>query len=308
MPWQVKVSRLPPGVTPEAFRMQLQQRLDAVNSALSTYQDTTALMRLNRQPVGQPFQADPILWQSVTTAMRVSEASGGVYDITVGPLVNLWGFGPEAVPERIPGQAEIDKARQQVGWRFLEMDADKHTLTRRRDIRLDLSSIGEGAGVDALAVELEKAGISDYMISVAGTLRVCGRKPDGENWTIAIERPDASGSPLQLLKLEGCAAVSTSGAYRNYHEIDGVRYSHTIDPRTGRPITHKGVSVSVVLPRGSASLADAWATALNALGPDEGYPLAVKSGIPAYYIEKGEKGFLSRFTPAFRPFLGATAP
>lgn len=308
MPWQVKIARLPSGADPDALRRQLQGRLDAVNGVLSTYQPDTAVMRFNRTPVGQPFQADPLLWQAVMTARQVSQATNGVYDITVGPLVNLWGFGPEAVPERVPGQAEIDRARQNVGWRLIQADEAHTTLTRARDIRLDLSSLGEGVGVDALAAELEKSGVTDYMISVAGTLRICGRKPDGSPWQIAIEKPDASGLPQQLLKLEGCTAVSTSGDYRNYHEIDGVRYSHTIDPRTGRPITHKGVSVSVVMPQGSAALADAWATALNALGPEEGYAVAVKAGIPAYYLEKSGNGFREKLTPSFRPFLGASAP
>ncbi|RZU47088.1 thiamine biosynthesis lipoprotein [Fluviicoccus keumensis] len=304
MPWQVKISTVPAGQSPVALQSLLQARLDEVNRTLSTYQPDTELMRFNATPVGKPFRAGKMLCQAVQTALAVSAATGGVYDVTVGPLVNLWGFGPDAVPDKVPSQAMIEASRQRVGWHYLEVQPSSCTLVRRRDIAVDLSSIGEGVGVDALVESLEHLGVRDYMVSVAGTLRVNGRKPDGGPWRIAVEKPDASGLPQQLLKLEGGAAVSTSGAYRNYHEIDGVRYSHTLDPRTGRPITHKGVSVSVVLPGATATYADAWATGLNALGPDEGYPVAVQAHIPVYYLEKTPSGFQEKLSPAFQPFLG----
>jgi thiamine biosynthesis lipoprotein len=304
MAWQVKVSRLPPSLSAEELQSRLQRSLDQANKVLSTYQPDTELMRFNATPVGRPFSASPMLTQALRTACQVSDATDGVYDVTVGPLVDLWGFGPRAVPERIPDTREIDLARVRVGWRKLAIDSGENRLTRLADVQVDLSSIGEGVGVDALTGELEHLGINDYMVSVAGTLRVSGRKPDGSTWQIAVEKPDASGLPQQMLKLQGKVVVSTSGAYRNYHEIQGVRYSHTIDPRTGYPITHKGVSVTVVLPEAQATLADAWATALNALGPEEGLVIADKMRIPAYYLEKTPSGFVEKQTTAFQPFIG----
>lgn len=308
MPWQVKVSRVPQGVSQTALHAELQQTLDSLNKVLSTYQPDTELMRFNATKQGLPFVASPTLFQAVLTARQVSQATQGVYDVTVGPLVNLWGFGPQSVPKHLPQAGEIDSARQRVGWQYLVVEPETVSLIRNADIQVDLSSLGEGMGVDVLVRVLEKYGIKDYMVSVAGTIQVKGRKLSGDRWQIAIEKPDGSGLPQQRLKLDGRVSVSTSGSYRNYHEIDGVRFSHTIDPRTGRPITHKGISVSVVLPDEQAALADAWATALNVLGPEEGIQVANNAGIPAYYMRKTPSGFDEKFTPTFKAYLQGSTP
>lgn len=308
MPWQVKVAEVPSGSAPAALQRDLQKTLDDANRVLSTYQPDTELMRFNATPVGKPVVASPMLFQAFTIARHVSMATDGVYDITVGPLVDLWGFGPKAVPLKTPDAASIAQAQQRLGWRHVELEPETLTLKRLRDVQADLSSLGEGMGVDALARRLEGQGMHNYMVSVAGTLRIKGHKPDGSAWQIAVEKPDASGLPQTVLNLQGPFAISTSGSYRNYHEIDGVRYSHSIDPRTGRPITHRGVSVTVVMPLTDAAMADAWATALNVLGPDAGLPVAEKMGVPAYYLVKTSSGFEEKYTPAFRSFLMVKKP
>lgn len=303
MPWSVKVDALPAGVSQAQLQQTLQGQLDDANKVLSTYQPDTELMRFNGSPVGVWQNVSPTLYQAVTTSVQVSAASS-VYDVSVGPLVDLWGFGAKAIPTKTPTPEQIQQAKDHVGWRWIGVDEQHKQLQRQRDISLNLSSLGEGVGVDLIQAELASRGIQHYMVSVAGTLRVNGNRPDGAPWRIAVEKPDGSGLPERILKLDQeDMAVSTSGSYRNYHEIEGVRYSHTIDPRTGKPITHKGISVTVIARRQSAALTDAWATALNALGPDEGYELALQKGIAAYYLVKTEQGFAEKYTPAFKPYL-----
>ena len=176
-------------------------------------------------------------------------------------------------------------------------------MRKDRPLTLDLSSIGEGLAVDELAAALQQMGVRHALVAVAGTLRSIGSGPDGQPWPIAIERPDGSGAAEVGLKL-AAGVVSTSGSYRNYFERDGVRYSHTIDPATGRPITHKGVSVTVVFPAGEdAALADAWATAFNVLGPDRGLALATRKGMAVCYLEMTDTGLRRRVSAAMQPLL-----
>lgn len=301
MPWQVKIDRLPQGKTAEQLQAELQKVLDDLNAVLSTYQPDSELMRFNNSPVGQWVAVSPVLFKTVVITLSVSQASKGMYDITVGPLVNLWGFGPDAQPVKTPDDKQIAKARQRIGWEKIGVDDSQMSLMRKADVQLDLSSVGEGAAVDTLSDKLIALGIKGFMVSVAGCTRVQGLKADGKPWVIAIEKPDGSGDVQQILKLDD-QIISTSGSYRNYREIDGVRYSHTINPKTGRPITHKGVSVSVVLSE-STTLADAWATALNVLGPDEGYDVAEAQHLAAYFIRRTENGLVVRYTSAFKPLL-----
>lgn len=310
MPWSVKVAALPSGMSRNELQQQLQAVLDDTNRVLSTYQPDTELMRFNRAPVGSWVPVSPTLFRAVATAQQVSKLSDGAYDVTVAPLVNLWGFGPEARPEKVPDERAIQAARARVGWQHVALDSKTPALKRVRDVSLDLSSLGEGLGADRMAEWLEQHGVHDYMSAVAGSIRVSGKRPGGKPWVLAIETPDASGQPQRVLAMQD-RAMSTSGSYRNYFERDGQRYSHTIDPATGRPITHRGVSVTVVAAAGEDdTYADALATAFNVLGPDAGLELAEKQKLAVFYIEKDGAGFRERWSSAFTPFLstGGNAP
>lgn len=308
MAWSVKVDVLPPNISQPQLQQELQQTLDNANKVLSTYQPDTKLMRFNQSPIGQWQTTSPMLFDAITTALSVSQATQGVYDVTVGALVELWGFGKQAMPNHIPTEYEISQARAKVGWQYVAVDTQKKQLQRQKDVFINLSSIGEGVAVDELQKVLAKHDIKSYMLSVAGTLRTKGVKPNGQAWQIAIEKPDASGLPERLLSLGQGAIVSTSGSYRNYHEIDGIRYSHTIDPRTAKPIAHKTVSTTVVFKDKTAAYADAWATALNVLGAEEGIAIAQKNHIAVYYLVKTANGFSEQYTAEFKPFLGESMP
>ena len=172
MPWQVQVTDLPANITREQLQRRLQDRLDATNAVLSSYQPDTEVMRFNRQPPGVSVAISPLLSRGIARALSVSRETQGAYDITIAPLVNLWGFGPEARPERVPTAAAIAEARKQVGWQHLHVNGS--ALYKDRQLTLDLSSIGEGLAVDELAAELERMGVRNALIAVAGTLRSTG--------------------------------------------------------------------------------------------------------------------------------------
>ena len=304
MRWQVQIAALPNGLRAEVLHKQLQARLDATNAVLSTYQTNTELMQLNAAPIQQWHSLSPLLGKTLQRALAVSEATQGAYDVTVAPLVNLWGFGPGAKPRRVPSDADIERVRKLVGWQFISLSPGAESVLKQRAVSIDLSSVGEGAGVDDLAEALESMNIHDYLVGIAGSLRTKGKRPDGQAWRLAIEQPDGSGRPLQILHLPEGAAISTSGSYRNYFEENGVRYSHTIDPACGRPIQLQGVSVTVISPDArDDTLADAWATALNVLGPERGILLAEKRGLPAFFVVHNDQGFRTQHTTAFAPFL-----
>ncbi|HNI62708.1 MAG TPA: FAD:protein FMN transferase [Agitococcus sp.] len=304
MPWAVKIDALPAQVSVQQLQQELQASLDYANKVLSTYQNDTELMQFNQSPMGQWQQLSPMLFNTIQTSLTVSDATQGVYDVTVGALVELWGFGKQAVPSHIPSPIEIDTARQRVGWQSVLLNPQTNQAQRQKDVFLNLSSLGEGVGVDELEKVLAKYQIHSYMLSVAGTLKTQGLKPNGQAWQIAVEKPDGSGLPERVLNLgQQQAVVSTSGSYRNYHEIDGVRYSHTIDPRTAKPISHNTVSTTVVFRQQQAAYADAWATALNVLGAKEGLALAEKQKIAVYYLLKTPTGFAEQYSSTFKVYL-----
>lgn len=301
--WQVRLAAPPTGLTPAELHAQLQRALDAVEDELTTY-GPSELMRLNAWPVGEWMPASPALLRALVVADEVHALSGGAYDPTVGPLVELWGFGAAPAPAVPPSAESVAAARARVGWRQVEVDAAHGRARRRADVGLDLSSLGEGAGVEALLAVLDRVGVSDALVRVAGTARARGRRPGGAPWTLAVEMPDGSGLAGRTLAVSG-AVVSTSGSYRNVRRIGGQSYSHTLDPATGRPVTHAGVSVTLLLPaEQGADRADALATALNVLGPEQGLALAERQGWAVLYVERGATGLRERWSRAFEAWVG----
>jgi thiamine biosynthesis lipoprotein len=287
----------------EVVEAAIRNAVDTVDFAMSTYRDDSELSRFNRHGTG-PFEVSESMIEVVSEAQRVAELSGGAFDITVGPLVDAWGFGPDPVTEP-PDQDTIEALLADSGFHMLEVDAAQRTLRKDRDaFRCDLSAIAKGYAVDRVAHELSLLGLADFMIEIGGEVRAAGRNADGEAWRIGIERPEAGRGGLWSAVALSDTAMATSGDYRNYYERDGKRLSHTIDPRTGRPIDHGLASVTVL--HSEAAWADAWATALHVLGPEAGYDLAVSEDVLAYFIVRTASDFEVRYTPAFEPHLAAT--
>jgi thiamine biosynthesis lipoprotein len=222
----------------------------------------------------------------------------------VGPLVNLWGFGPAATREQPPSREDITRAKQSTGFAALMLRETPPAVRKYAEgMYVDLSAIAKGYAVDRVSLLLDAHDIGNYLVEVGGELRARGRNARGNKWTVAVESPLANQrSPRRLLYLQD-QAVATSGNYRNFFEYAGQRYSHTIDPRTGAPVTHDLASVTVV--GQSAMTVDALATGFTVLGPDAGFDLAVQQGVAALFITRTDDGFTERSTPSFSELLAA---
>jgi thiamine biosynthesis lipoprotein len=281
-------------------RTGIEDLLLKVNMQMSTWIEGSEISRFNRYQGNDWFDISASTAQVIAEALRVSKESGGAFDITVGPLVNLWGFGPGKAGEQIPPAQQIKKMMAEIGYEKLSVRLSPPAVKKELPgIYCDLSAIAKGFGVDKVAEYLERAGFSHYLVEIGGEIRAKGTRPDGQPWRIGIASPGPGGkSPYEKIIRLTDIAMATSGDYFNYFEKNGVRYSHTIDPTTGRPITHKLASVTVI--HQSCMTADAMATAIDVLGPDKGYDLAIKEGLPVFMIIRGEHGFLEKMTPRFR--------
>lgn len=296
----------PEGVTTN--QAELQQAVDAqlklINQQMSTYIDDSELSRFNDQPVGVPVVLSDNLFDVLMLSLEVAWLSDGAFDITVAPLVNLWGFGPGAdlLKDEVPSAEAITAALQQVGFSHLEFDLVAQSVTKTQPLVLDLSAIAKGFGVDKVAGLLEYAGFSNFMVEIGGELKLKGNSPRGTPWRIAIEEPDPTGQrSVHRAVTISDAGMATSGDYRNFFEVDGKRYSHTIDPKTGYPITHTLASVTVIAD--TSAYADALATALNVMGPERGMKLAESQDLAVYMIIKTQSGFESVWSPGFQVYL-----
>jgi thiamine biosynthesis lipoprotein len=229
----------------------------------------------------------------------VGDLSGGALDVTVGPLVDLWSFGPAARPEGVaPSDQEIAAAMAAVDYNQLEVGHDPPALRKPSSAcRIDLSSLAKGFAVDQVAEALKTLGIDSYMVEVGGEIRTAGLNPAGKPWQIAVEIPTTEGRGIQRIVALDDRTMATSGDYRNYFEQDGVRFCHIIDPRTGRPVCHRLASVSVLAD--SCMEADALATALFVLGPDEGLQLAADQNLAALFVVHTADGFVEYPTRTF---------
>ncbi|WP_227545886.1 FAD:protein FMN transferase [Marinobacter fonticola] len=276
--------------------------LEDVDEAMSTWREDSELSRFNsHEQQGDWFPVSDPLFEVLAEAQRISQLSDGAFDITVGPVVNLWGFGPEARPDQVPEDDLLATRLANTGYEKLELNASDKAIRSDDPLYLDLSAIGKGYAVDAVARYLKDAGIDAFLVEIGGEVNAKGRKPDGDVWRLAIEKPVSRERTVQRIVALENRAMATSGDYRNYYEADGKRYSHTIDPATGRPIKHRLASVSVIAE--DSMTADALATTFNVMGEERGYTFAVQHDIAAYFIFRGENGFESKYTPAFSSYL-----
>lgn len=282
------------------LQMRVDKALENVNQIMSTYIADSELSMLNNISVNQPIIVSQALFDILLLSQNISEQSAGAFDVTVGPLVNLWGFGPNKSLDKKPGPDAIADAQARVGFQQVLLDEEKRQVVKESNVTIDLSAIAKGYGADVIATLFKQVGIEDYMIEVGGEIAVAGNNPSGIPWRIGVEEPTLAqtGVMQAVSTLEG--GIATSGDYRNYFEVDGRRFSHTIDPKTGYPIEHRLASVTVVAP--SAAKADAWATAINVLGPDEGYQLAVEKHLAVYLIIRHEGHFITKSSPAFNQY------
>ena len=280
---------------------EIQAVLDRVESTMSHYEPSSELSRFNRARTTRPFPVSVDTFEVFREARRLGELTGGALDVTVGPLVDAWGFGP-VEPERLPPDGDLlSRLREHVGYARIDLDAAALTL-RKTDAAVegDLSAVAKGYGVDRVAGVLREAGLRRFLVEVGGEIVAAGVNQRHRPWRIGIESP-AAGGIQQVVPLRD-RAMATSGDYRNRREVDGRWISHTIDPRTGRPVEHRLASVSVVADR--CVTADGLATALEVLGPEDGHALAVEQGWAALFLIRDDDGAIhERATPAFSALL-----
>lgn len=281
--YSVQVAGSPMNAMRERLAGDISAELRLINSLMSTYDPESELSRFNVFNGSAWFSVSDRTAEVVRQASVISDRTGGAFDVTVGPLVNLWGFGPEPEPDSLPSPESIVAAITRVGYSMVEVRDDPPALRKTRpDVYVDLSAIAKGYAVDCIAALLEQNGITDYLVDIGGEIRVSGHNGSGQAWRLAIEFPQpGQRTPLKVIELSR-SAVATSGNYRNFFEIDGRRYAHSIDPRTGWPVSHALLAVTVVAE--DAMTADAWATALMVLGPEEGLALAGREGLSALLL------------------------
>ncbi|MEM9353490.1 MAG: FAD:protein FMN transferase [Planctomycetota bacterium] len=291
----------------QALQAEIDLALREVNDQMSTYLESSEISRFNRSGAGEWFAVSTETVSVVDAALRLHGRTDGALDVTVGPLLTLWGFGPGADPAaEPPGDEELAAALALVGVDKIETRADPPALRKTVDgVEIDLSAIAKGYAVDLIAALVVEAGAGGVMAEIGGEVVALGTRADGEPWRIGVERPDPEKRTVaQVLPLRDLA-MATSGDYRNYRGADGERYCHIVDPRTSRPLPYRGFSVTVLAQ--TCREADGLATALVVLGPAEGYDWCVKNGVAAMFLMSGVgDGPEVRATPAFPVTAGGS--
>ncbi len=288
-------------------KAQLQRETESIlvqlDEQLSTYRADSDIEAFNALPAGQCMAMPESARELVLAGQQLSQESDGALDLTIQPLLNLWGFGPQGRREQVPSAEEIARARETVGHRHLQVVGEQ--LCKDAAVEVDFNSIAAGYAVDLVAQRLEALGVESYLVEITGELKARGRKPGGAPWRVAIEAPrDDERVAQRVIELDGYG-VSTSGDYRNYFERDGKRYSHTLDPQTGAPIEHRLAAVTVIDP--SALRADGLSTVLMVLGPERGLAYAAEHRIAALFVIHEVQEFISKSTAAFDELFGAGA-
>ncbi len=262
----------------EVLKQTIQFRLDDINEKMSTYLPDSELSLFNQYDSVDfyPFSEDT--FRVIQTAYQVSQHTDGAFDITIGPLVNLYGFGSETAKSVAPTEEEIQKIKQHVGFELLELNEEQFAVRKKHPkVRCDLSAIAKGYAVDEIARLFDQNRINNYMIEIGGEIRVKGNNPDGEKWAIAIQNSSSQGDYIEEVIHFTDQAIATSGEYKQHRYINGEKISHTINPRTGKPVNHDLASVTIL--HDECIWADAYATAINVKGVEKGLEFANDNSI-----------------------------
>ena len=285
------------------IKTEIDTRLDQIDQKMSTYRSDSEIARFNdSRLVNQPFPISKETETVVKEALRIAGLTENALDITAGPLVNLWGFGPVERGESLPPSPDDVKHQlARVGLDKLKF-SDGALMKSVPQLALDLSSIAKGYAVDVIAEYLESIGINDYLVDIGGEVRAKGKNIQDNVWRVAIEKPSTGLEQRvqRIIELNN-VSVATSGDYRNYFDAGGVHYSHTIDPKTGYPIANGIASITVITPK--CITADGFSTGLGVLGPERGIEIADKLNIAVFMIIKSDNGFEERYSKAFEQYL-----
>lgn len=290
----------------EQIHQGIEAILQDVNTKMSTYIPDSELSLFNKNPeVNTPIEVSADLALVVAEAIELNQITQGALDVTVGPVVNLWGFGPEKRVEKAPTAEQIAERKAWVGIEKVQLiqKNDKFFLTKSvPQLYIDLSSIAKGFGVDKVADYIAEQGITNYLVEIGGEIRASGHNGENIAWQIAIEKPtfDGTRSVSQVIGLQDFA-MATSGDYRNYFEQDGKRFSHEIDPKTCQPIQHNLASITVLSK--SSMTADGLSTGLFVLGAEKALEVAEQYNLPIYLTVKTTQGFENKMSSKFAEIL-----
>ena len=299
--YTVKYVRSKDSPSVESLKRETDAILAEVDVQMSTYRDDSAIEQFNQAPAGTCQAMPDGVLELVDAGRLLHEQSQGALDLTLEPLLNLWGFGPKARAEKVPTAEQLVAARARVGMQHLRRDGQQ--LCKEVDVQVDFNSIAAGYAVDKLVQRFTELGVTSYMVEVTGELKAAGKKPDGQPWRIGLEAPqDGQRVAQRVLAVDGYG-ISTSGDYRNYFEEEGQRYSHTLDPLTGAPITHKLAAVTVV--DKSTLRADGLSTVLMVMGTERGLAFAERMGIAAFFVTREGDAFVTQTTQAFEQLFAA---
>ena len=297
--YSIKIKTANAVVNKEKIRADIEKILLEINQKMSTYIVDSELSVINFSNSLDSNLISDDLFKVISHANTISKTTNGAFDITVGPLVNLWGFGPNKSENKIPSDEEIELIKKNIGYKKIYLNKETTSIKKLHpDLYVDLSGIAKGFAVDKIALYLNSYNLENYLVEIGGELIAKGTNEDNEVWQIGIENPNNN-----LVKIIGLKdiAMATSGDYRNYFEKNGVRYSHTINPNTGKPIKHKLASVTVL--DKTAMNADALATAFMVLGPAKTIELANELKIGVYLIIKNDENFYEEYNEYFEPFI-----
>lgn len=279
----------------------VQKLLDDVNQSMSTYIPDSEINQFNRLAKDTVFPMSDDFRRVTAESIRLGQSTGTL-DVTMGPLIDLWGFGTDNRPENIPSEETIVSIQQNIGVDKLKLD--EYGLTKLIDgLEISYSSTAKGFGIDKVAEYLDSLSLTNYMVEIGGEIRTSGSKPGSKPWVLAIEQPDSTPTERKMHRaiLVNDVAMATSGDYRIFYEIGGVHYSHLIHPKTGKPIVQDLISVTVLHP--SAMTADGLATALNVMGTEAAKQYAKEHNIAVYLMSKTEAGIVTYASEAFKPYL-----
>ena len=256
------------------LKAKIDQRLEEINRSMSTYRKDSEISRFNRfRKAGQKFQISDDFYQVMRAGKKIHRLSGGAWDGTVNPLVDLWGFGRSGRQDKIPPRSEIAARMPEVGFAHIDVANPGYLVKKRAGVTVDLSAIAKGYGVDQVAALLRSEGFENFLVEIGGEVYAAGQREDGGQWRIGINLPRADAAFDAVYKVVALRnqGFATSGDYRNFFEIDGIRYSHVIDPRTGFPVSNGVVSVSIIT--ATCAMADGLATTVMVMGVDKGMEL-----------------------------------
>ena len=291
--YSIEINNVPSEYNKEFLKIEIEKTLGKVNEILSNWDVNSEISLLNENKSSLPIKLSKQLFETLEIANYINENTNGYYDITIDPIIELWGFGYKNKNEfKIPENKKILNLLKFVNQnKFLKLNKKTDEITKLNpNLRINLSSIGKGYGIDMIAKKIESLGIFNYLINIGGDIFTRGKNSNGNKWKIGIENPDLKNKMIKEVLSISDKGVATSGDYKNYFTENNIKFSHLINPKSGKPIKHNTKSVTVI--SNSATLADGFATAFLVMGRIKGTKISEQLNIPVLFIDEIEGNFV----------------